>query len=203
MQKISDQTIGHYDGVWSWLLGFSGLARVVGGILLLALLHNPGQALSVTLPGYSVALAWNGSPSPEVTGYRIYLGTASGVYSSSVAVGNVTTLTIPGLASGVTYFLAITAHDANGQESDFSNEIIYTTPTGFPIVQIGVTANQQAVVTIGGLIGHRYDIEATQDFTIWTVIGTVTLGASGSVNFTDPNTASLPLRFYRTHDTQP
>ena len=36
-----------------------------------------------------------------------------------------------------------------------------------------------------------------------TVIGTVTLDASGSGDFADPNAAGFPHRFYRTRDTQP
>ena len=49
-----------------------------------------------------------------------------------------------------------------------------------------------------GPIGHTYDILATQDFITWTVIGTVTMGASGSLDFTVTNAASFSKRFYRT-----
>jgi hypothetical protein len=38
---------------------------------------------------------------------------------------------------------------------------------------------------------------ATQDLITWTVIGTVTLDASASANFTDLNAASYSQRFYR------
>jgi hypothetical protein len=189
--------------VWSWASGFLGRKIVLGGILLLALLHDPVPALSETLPGYSVTLAWDASPSPEVTGYRIHLGVASGNYTNSAMVGNVTIQTLFGLAGGVTYFFAITAYDASGLESTFSNEITYTTPSGLPIVQIGMTANRQAVVTVNGLIGHSYDIQATPDFKTWTVIGTATTAAGGSGNFTDTNAAIFPQRFYRARDTQP
>ena len=189
--------------VWGWASGFLGRKIVLGGILLLALLHDPVPARSETLPGYSVTLAWDASPSPEVTGYRIHLGVVSGFYTTSGMVGKVTTKTVSGLAGGVTYFFAISAYDASGLESAFSNEISYTTPTGLPIVQIGVTANRQAVVTVQGLVGHSYDFQATQDFKTWTVIGTATTGAGGLVNFTDPKAASFPQRFYRVRDTQP
>jgi len=33
---------------------------------------------------------------------------------------------------------------------------------------------------------------------VWTVIGTVTVGAGGSLNFADTNAANFPQRFYRT-----
>jgi len=32
----------------------------------------------------------------------------------------------------------------------------------------------------------------------WTVIGTATVGATGSLDFTDTNAASFSKRFYRT-----
>jgi hypothetical protein len=203
MRKIFEPTVGRTDMVLGWASGFLGLKIAGGGILLLALLQNPSHALSDTLPASSVTLAWDASPSPEVTGYRIYLGVASGNYTNSAMVGNVTIQILSGLAGGVTYFFAITAYDASGLESTFSNEITYTTPSGLPIVQIGMTANRQAVVTVNGLIGHSYDIQATQDFKTWTVIGTTTTGAGGSVNFTDTNAASVPQRFYRARDVQP
>jgi len=56
---------------------------------------------------------------------------------------------------------------------------------------------------LNGSASHTYDIQATQDFATWTVIGTVTMGANGSLNFTDTNSASFSRRFYRIHDTQP
>lgn len=175
---------------------------LLGGILFLGLLHNSGNALGVTLPGgYSVTVAWDRNPSPAVTGYRVHYGVTSGNYSSSVAVGDVTTNTFPGLASGTAYFFAVTALDTNGLESAFSNEI--TVMPGQPTLQIIITANREADLTVTGEIGHTYDIQATRNFTAWTVIGTVTLGPGGSATFTDTNAANLPKRFYRTHDTQP
>lgn len=174
-----------------------GLTRVLGGILLLALLHNPTPGLSVTLPSpYSVALAWDRSSDSSVTGYRVYYGAASGNYTNSITVGNVTTNTVPGLESGVTYFFAITGFTASGLESAPSNEISYE--PGLPMLQIRVLANRQAVLTVKGLIGKSYDILATQTFTGWTVIGSVTLGASASADFTDADAPSFAKRYYRT-----
>jgi hypothetical protein len=65
-------------------------------------------------------------------------------------------------------------------------------------VQLRITPTRQFILTVNGLIGHTYDIQATQDFKTWTVIGTVTVGASGSLDFTDTNAASFSRRFYRT-----
>jgi hypothetical protein len=202
MRKNSEQTTTHTDGALSWSPRTVRLTGVLGAILLLALLHNPGQAFSAILPGtYNVGLAWDRSPDNSVAGYRLYYGGASRNYTNSVVVGNVTTNTVSGLASGIPYFFAVTAYDASGSESDFSNEAISV--PGQPGVRIGITPAKQAVLTVTGLIGHTYEVLASTNLTAWTVIGTVTLGASGSVEFTDTNAASFPKRFYRTRDTQP
>jgi hypothetical protein len=169
---------------------------VLGGILLIALFCIPIRSFGTTpLGSYSALLAWVGSPSPAVVSYRIYYGTASGNYTASVTAGNVTSKTITGLASGTTYFFAVTASDTNGLTGAFSNEISYA--PGTPTVQMHATGNQQPILKVSGLIGATYDIMATQDLITWTVIGTVTLDASASANFTDLNAASYSQRFYR------
>ena len=168
--------------------------------MFLVLLHNPAPALGATLASsYSATLAWNPSPGTNVTGYRVYYGPACGNYTNSVLVGNVTTNTVSGLAGSVTCYFAVTAVTAGGQESAFSNEINYM--PGVPTVRMPTASAKEFVLTVSGLIGHTYQIQATQDFKTWTIIGTVTLGTGGSLNFTDTNAAGFPRRFYRTQET--
>jgi hypothetical protein len=199
MQILSEPTAKRTGKILSWSSSMVGLARVLGAILFLALLHNPVPVLGVTLPvSYSVTLAWNPSISTNVVGYNVYCGLASGVYNSVESVTGTNT-TITGLAAETTHYFAATAVDALGVERQFSNETGYT--TGVPTVRARAAFAGQFVLTVSGLIGQTYDIEATQDFTTWTVIGTVTLDASGLVDFTDTNSASFPQRFYRTHET--
>jgi len=69
-------------------------------------------------------LAWT-APTGTVSGYRVYYGTASGSYTQSLGGGTYvtkTTFTLSGLASGYTYYFAVTAIDAAGGESGYSNE---------------------------------------------------------------------------------
>ncbi len=153
--------------------------------------------------GTSVTLAWNQSTNPIVAGYNIYYGGASGTYTNKTSAGPVTSLTISNLVNGTTYYFAATTYSAAGAESAFSSEVAYTVPTPPPGVQLLVTPAHQFVLTVTGLAGHTYDIQATQDLKTWTVIGTVTLGVSGSLNFTDTNAAGFSKRFFRSHDTTP
>ena len=181
---------------------FLELAGVPAKILFLALLHTPVPAFSATLPGsYSAILEWDANPCCEVAGYKVYSGVASRIYTNIVVLGNVTSNQLANLAGGSTYFFAITAYDANGLESDFSNEVNYL--PGLPGLWTRVTSTGQAVLKVYGLIGHTYDILATQNLVDWVTIGTVTLGATGSREFTDVNAANFPRRFYRTRETQP
>ena len=85
-----------------------------------------------SLPGQSLKLAWGGSPDPDVVGYRVYYGNASGEYTQSVTVSNVTFVTISDLTEGLTYYFVVRAFNAAGLESDPSNEISNTIPASSP-----------------------------------------------------------------------
>jgi len=198
MLKTPERIVRCPDGSPSWSSKGQRAATVLGIILFVTLLHHSGAAFGATLPSTSSAtLAWDKSPSTNVTGYRLHYGVASRNYTNSVVMtGNLTTNTVRGLVSGVRYFFVVTAYTASGLQSDPSNEISFVpSPPTFPI---SVTSTNRASLTVRGLAGQRHSILATQNFINWTVIATVTLGASGSVNFTDPNAASYSRRFYRT-----
>jgi hypothetical protein len=98
------------------------LTRRFGMSLIVAGLTASAQGQS------SVTLAWDADAGNNIAGYRLYDGVASRTYTNIIAVGNVTTSTVAGLAGGVTYFFAVTAVDTNGLESDYSSEVSYTVP---------------------------------------------------------------------------
>lgn len=81
--------------------------------------------LAVTLQAADVSLAWDASPTETVTNYRIYRGNAPRTYSTYDHLGNVLTHTVTDLPAGTWYFTA-TALDAEGNESDYSNEVSTT-----------------------------------------------------------------------------
>jgi len=171
--------------------------------MFLTQLHNCVPAFGAMVPATcSVTLAWNSSPSPDVIGYHLYYGTASGIYTHDIILGNVTNVTVPGLSRGIIYYFAMAAIGPDGQESVLSNETSYRRelPSGAQ-VQAQAASGGPLVLTVSGTSGQTYEIEATQDFITWTVIGTVILDASGSSDFTDTNAASFQQRFYRTYET--
>jgi hypothetical protein len=180
----------------------AGFTKVLGGILLLALLGHASPAFSATLPaGQSVTLAWNQSLDPNAVGYDVYYGTASHTYTNVIHVGKVTSATISSLVTGVTYYFAATSYDAGGSQGAYSNEASYVVPPTLSALQIRSAPAGQFALTASGLAGHTYQILATPDLTTWTVIGTVTPGADGLLDFTDTNTAAFAKRFYRAQET--
>ena len=50
--------------------------------------------------GAEVTLAWDANTEPDLAGYNIYYGTASGDYSDSIDVGDVTEYPVTGLDDG-------------------------------------------------------------------------------------------------------
>jgi hypothetical protein len=77
---------------------------------------------AVNLFPADVSLAWDPSISPNIAGYKVYVGNASRTYGSPITIGNQTTYTVMGLGPN-TYYFAVTAFDVAGNESDFSNEV--------------------------------------------------------------------------------
>ena len=68
-------------------------------------------------------LAWDLNQEPDLAGYRIYYGTYPGEYINFVDVGLTTTYRLDDLLEDVTFYVAITAYDEVGNESDFSDEV--------------------------------------------------------------------------------
>jgi hypothetical protein len=195
MQIILKQTRKQTNEVLGWLSRIMGLTRVLGVVLFFVQLHIPGQAA-----GQSITLAWNRSTDTNVASYNVYYGVASHVYTSMIPVGNVTNATVSGLVAGATYYFAATAYDPLGGQSAYSNEASYVVPTLLSKLQIRSAPAGQFILTVTGEIGSQYEILATQNFTVWTVIGMVTLGPSGSLDFTDTTAANFSNRFYRTQE---
>ena len=71
----------------------------------------------------SATLTWNANTEPDLTGYKIYVGTQSGVYAPPITVGKVTSYLATNLTGGTTYFFSVTAYDSAGNESSHSPEV--------------------------------------------------------------------------------
>lgn len=79
-------------------------------------------AHAATVPG-SVPVAWDRNPESSVTGYKVYWGQTSRIYEQALDAGNNPQAVLPNLTPGQSYYCAVTAYNAEGQESTFSSEI--------------------------------------------------------------------------------
>jgi len=92
---------------------------------------------STSLHAATVTVAWNPSPSPEVTGYRVQYGSTSGIWPTVIDVGPATTARVtldPGR-----YFFTVVAYSQTGVSAS-SNEVAVTIlpattadPCAFPL----------------------------------------------------------------------
>ena len=134
---------------------------------------NAGQA--------SVTLDWDASTDPEVAGYNIYYGAASGLYTNMVSVGEVNSATITNVVPGATYYFAATAYNTVGLESDFSNEIPCTVPAG------------NATLTVAG--GNQSRVCGSSNGTLTGTLTGVQAGdnITGTTNVLAPSVDAPPL----------
>lgn len=97
-------------------------------------------ALSSTGFSAQISLAWDPNSESNLGGYRLYYGTSSGNYSQTISVGLSTNYTVTNLAEGGTYYFALTAVSAEGLESGYSNEVVYSSSSP---AQVTLTVNKQ------------------------------------------------------------
>jgi hypothetical protein len=79
--------------------------------LSLAFAATPAQAQSVQL-AWDAPLQANGTPVPNLAGYRLYSGSQSGQNNTKVCDVLMTTCTVTNVSAGQTYYFAVKAYDS-------------------------------------------------------------------------------------------
>jgi|GEM_PF-1142025 len=150
------------------------------------------------LPTGSVILTWIPSPSPDIAGYSILYGAASGVYTSRIYLGNTNSATLSSLGAGTTYYFVVTCYNTAGDESVPSNEAVYTVPanpSGLPVVLGNVVSSAGSFsFTVPGGSGTNFAVEASVDLVNWVRVAT----SIAPFTFVDNNSRQFEQRFYRT-----
>ena len=70
-----------------------------------------------------ITVEWEPCPEPDVAGYKVYWGNESGKYMRSAVVKGSTKYLIDGIQNGVEIYVAVSAFDTSGNESDLSKEV--------------------------------------------------------------------------------
>lgn len=166
-------------------------------------------AVGFVIPGLyagNLSVTWDppvtntdGSPLDNLAGYRVYYGTASQTYSTTVDVGLAIETTVTNLQPGLTYFFAVSAYNGNGDPSDLSEELSYnpfTTALRLTVSSAyadttppaGDNSYLSGSVLSCAVIASQVSLGATQYICRgWT--GTGSVPASG----TDTNTGAITL----------
>ncbi len=185
---------------------------------------NPSNIAVYTVPGIAPpedpvaasdpapVLSWNPSPSPNVAGYHVYRGIASGSYTDRIYSGDATSLVLPDMEPGMTWYYVITAYGLDGLESGATTEISLTAPqlSGLAamVAITPVLSLKQMPVTglssvyslkASGPIPPAWAIEASSDLQTWAML---TTGSNSAVNVTVVASPKNQLLF-RLASTQP
>jgi IPT/TIG domain-containing protein/VCBS repeat protein len=99
----------------------------------------------------TVTATWDANTESDIAGYKLSYGTQSGVYTTTIDTGNVTTFQLT-LNPG-NYYFAVQAYDTGGLTSAYSNEVFFAVTGGTPPSITSLTPSSGAVgasVTIAG-----------------------------------------------------
>ncbi|MDO9110147.1 MAG: fibronectin type III domain-containing protein, partial [Desulfatirhabdiaceae bacterium] len=124
-----------------------------------------------------VTLAWDAHTDPAVAGYKLYYGTASRAYGTPVDVGKVTQYTLTGIQEGINCYFAVTAYDANRNESAFSTELECFTLVPAPAVNGAINPSNAVVVSRG--MNQTFTVTPAANYSIADVL--VNAGSVGPV----------------------
>jgi hypothetical protein len=163
------------------------------------MLTNEGAAQPLN-NDLGVSIAWDPNPEPEVVGYKVYAGRASRTYDYVIDAGPETAMRVAPLESGVRFFFAVTAYNAAGLESPFSEEISYTLPIGGTnafLLPLSLSAGVGSSPTIefNAILGRTSLVQASSDLSAWETIQLFPPATIGAVTWNDET--SRPYRFYR------
>jgi hypothetical protein len=87
------------------------------------------RLLASNAPPQSATWAWGAStPAASVAGYYVYYGGATGNYTNRIDAGLATNYVMNNLLAGSTYYVAATAYSSDGEESGYSNEVVWQCP---------------------------------------------------------------------------
>jgi hypothetical protein len=143
----------------------------------------------------NLTVAWDRNSEPNVTGYNLYWGGASRVYTNVLSVGNFTTATLSNLSPGATYWFSVTAC-SSAAESDFSSEITHTvTNTSTVTTNVPPTLDALANLIVNEDSGTHSALlsgisSGGENQTVSVIVSATpqTLIPSMQVNYTSPQT---------------
>jgi hypothetical protein len=142
------------------------LRRIVLFVFVLGLFALPAPAQSTPIglangTPHSTSFTWTASApvtGVTVSGYNLYCAPTTGKEANTNAVNGATLIsgtsyTDLAVTSGATQFCVVSAQASNGNQSAFSNEVSFTTPSNpnpptgltIPVVALNITKNKETM----------------------------------------------------------
>ncbi len=126
----------------------------------------------------NLVVAWDPPSDPTTAGHVLWWGTQSRNYTGQVDVGLQTTYTVTGLPEGVIYYFAVTAYNAGGESSVYSEEVSVVSGLGAPRNLVGLAQGRLVQLSWnsppqGGAFDYRLEAGSAPG---QSDLGTVLLG---------------------------
>lgn len=112
---------------------------------------------------HSVTLEWNPNPDSDLQGYRLYIGRSSRSYDNVIPVGLTTMCRLVDLPPNNHYYLALSAVNQAGLESEHSDEILYLPPVEGGRLSLFQSTSSSFEVTLSGIPGTSYAIQSSNN----------------------------------------
>jgi len=130
--------------------------------IIMAMIIVPGLIQAST-----IKLEWDANTENDLQGYKIYYGTSSTQYTTTLTLGKVTQYTITDLDAGATYYICLTAFDQNFNESHYSNEIMVVSQDNDPpeVVTVACELGDMVKVVFNEIV-EKISSELTSNYGI-------------------------------------
>ena len=155
-------------------------------ILVVILTHLANLAYSA-----EVSLTWDPNTEPNLDGYKIYYGFETDNYVFTIDVGDRTSYAVTGLEENRTIYFVATAYDVNGNESDYSKEVVFKAENQPPVADAGPdqTLRENTIANLSGINSSDPEGQALSYFWEQTGGSMVVLSDPevAQPNFTTPN----------------
>jgi Fibronectin type III domain/Dockerin type I domain len=169
--------------------GIRPKAAAVAEFALLLSFVLSGPVFSAT----TIQLSWSPNSEPDLSGYRLRYGTSPGAYNQTIDVGNVTSYSVPGLDSSITYYFVLHAYDAAGNVSLPSNEAsgkpsIVAGPSPTVASALEVASGSVYILQSGQhsirVMGANFQVGATASLGSGVTSGATSVSGSDQLTFT-------------------
>ena len=168
----------------------------LGRLPFLAIAAAPFAASAAVTPSDGPSLVWNANPESDVVGYKVYLGTESKNYTSVTEVVGSTKMRLPSVSLGTTFYLAVSAYNAKGEESPRSAELKVIADVPAPAADTSVSFNAPGQ----GQLQWRYpkaDVPMADKFTIYSSEDLKAWKSAGTVDASAPSSSDANWLYFK------